>query len=332
MAVACVTVIFALAITVWWILSPKQVEARVPPRLDTLEDDEVDPAILESLHAARKEVLDAPTSPRRWGHLGLVFAAHALNEEAATCFATASELAPRNQRWAYLHARCKALSAPEEAMALLQQCADLPGDPLDTPRLVLVDMLLERHQLDAAEQHLKQSLSKNGKNPRARFAKARLHFLREEYEACKSLIMATHRDIKDTYEAEMQRAKQCVEDGRHAEAKSIVDAAKEQLQTSLRQQKTIGNMLATALYRLGDVESGRKQQELASQQSDTSWPDPYTRGLAKLKTGLRSMLSESDVAHSQERYGDALAILDRAVAQYPDSLFAASAWDARGFV
>ncbi len=310
-----------LVILVWSLRSPQETTS-VPPALDALERDEIDPAILESLRAARQQVVDEPTLPERWGHLGLVFAAHALNEEAATCFATAAKLDPDNQRWAYLRARCQQGTNPEEAMAILERCADLPGEPLDTPRLVLVEMLLERHELDAAQRHLKQSLLKNEKNPRARFAQARLHFLREEYEACRDLIVATHRDIKGSYQSNVNKANALAAGGQRAEAKAIVDAANRELQANLRQQKTIGTMLATAMYRLGDNEAGRKQQELADQQSDIDWSDPYTRGIDELKTGLKAMLSNSDIAYSQTRYDDALAILDRAVAQYPESLFA----------
>ena len=81
-------------------------------------------------------------------------------------------------------------------------------------------------------------------------------------------------------------------------------------------------MLAAALMRLGDAEGSRKQEELAREQSDTPWPDPHTRGIAKLKTGLATMLSKASIAHGQKRYNDAIAILTNAVTQYPESVFA----------
>ncbi|MDG2384687.1 MAG: tetratricopeptide repeat protein [Pirellulaceae bacterium] len=292
------------------------------PQLNVAPDQEIDPAIERLVKQARQDVLEQPESADLWGHLGMVFAAHSFESQAIACFAEAARLAPQNQKWAYLHARWVVTVSPEESLELLKQCAELPGDPTDTARLVLVEGLLEQSQLDEAEQHLKRSLTQNPQNVRARFTQARLLSIRGDYEGCKNQILETHREIKATYEAEVERAKRFERDGRQAEARGTLERAGQQLRASLCQQKTIGNLLATALMRTGDVEAGQKQQQLADQQTDTNWSDPYTRGMAQLKTGLKALLSKSDVAHSEERYADSLAVLERAVSEYPDSLFA----------
>ena len=131
-------------------------------------------------------------------------------------------------------------------MVLLEKCAEMDGDPTQTPRLVLVDKLLETHQLEKAADHLNIVLKQNPKHARARFAKARWHFMRNEFEECKELIIATNQAIKDSYQVEIQRAKQLASNGKKAEAKTIVDSANQKLQSSLCQQKTIGTMLAAA--------------------------------------------------------------------------------------
>ena len=231
LVLSVVGLVATIAVLASW-LQRKESELSSPPDIESTGTKEIDPAVVEAVRVARQRVIDNPKSPDLWGHLGMVFAAHAFDDSAATCFAAASSLVPSNQRWAYLHARCKLPSAPEESLSLLEHCADLAGDPLDTPRLFLIEKLLEDHQLDDAEKHLNRSLAKNPKNARTRFAKARLHFLREEYKECKNEIISTHRDIKRSYETAVQQAKVLAAEGRAKDSKLAINDANQLLRTS----------------------------------------------------------------------------------------------------
>lgn len=292
------------------------------PDFKASQEKGIDPAVLKAVGTARQQVVDHPQSSVRWSHLGLVFTAHDFLEEAADCFAVASKLAPDNLRWAYLHARCRFPSAPDEALSLLEKCAERNDDPLDAPRLFLVEKLMELQRLDEAEYHLARALDQYPENARARFAKARLYFLRQEFEACRNQILKTQRAVQDRYEAEIERVKKLNNESQQANANASLQAANKRLRESSCQQKNIGSMLAATMFRLGDEEGGRQQEQLAKQKTDTNWPDPYTAGISKLKTGLRTMLSKSDIAYSHLRYDEALDILNQAVAQYPESMFA----------
>ncbi|MHC4949034.1 MAG: tetratricopeptide repeat protein, partial [Planctomycetota bacterium] len=60
------------------------------------------PRVAARIEAARRAVLDAPSSADAWGRLGAVCDAHRLHEPARTCYERAHRLAPTAFQWPYL--------------------------------------------------------------------------------------------------------------------------------------------------------------------------------------------------------------------------------------
>ena len=162
-------------------VATRPVTVAVPPAIPSKGADS---AVVAAIDRERQAVLAEPTSPDRWGALGMTLLAHEFDQPAGECFSQAAALDPQDARWPYLHAHALLDTAPEDAVELLQQAVQLVGNDPGAVRLTLCELLLQLHQLDEAERQLNAYLIDHRGDVRARLAQARLEFMRGDNQVC----------------------------------------------------------------------------------------------------------------------------------------------------
>ena len=149
----------------WWHRSPPP----DPPMPADIQDAEV----LQAVRDARQKVLNQPNDGNAWGYLGKTLLANLFDQEADRCFAEAARLDPRSPDWPYGRGLIALRKDPDNALPFLRKALSATGDFLpeyqSAVRLQLAEALLERHQLDEAEQLFRAELARHPANPRAAF-------------------------------------------------------------------------------------------------------------------------------------------------------------------
>lgn len=290
-----------------------------PPELTATD---VDFAIEDAIEAARQQVISSPRSGAAWGKLGMVFLAHGFSGQAEESLVKAHQLDRKNPMWLYLHARAIDEKQPKRAIELLNQAVELAGNRPEVIRLSLVELLLTEQRLDEADHHLQEFLEQDQNNVRATHSLARLYFMRNEFQKCKDTIINMHHDIRNRYQVQQQRAKSLAQQGKRNDASMQIKQANQQLTLDLCKQRTIGELLANAMRRLGETESAAKQLKLAEGHPDRNWADPYTKQVVELRTGLKQLLVQSDRAFGAGDHEKSISILESAIKSYPESMFA----------
>ena len=84
-----------------------------------------DPAVIKKFDKARESVNENPKSAAAWGHLGILFNAYGLMDQAIDCYQRAAELDPQEFRWSYLSAVLLAERDPEQAETELRRAAEI---------------------------------------------------------------------------------------------------------------------------------------------------------------------------------------------------------------
>ena len=94
------TVVVLGVIGLAWIFRPSPLH---PEQWDVPEVDMrgVHGPVARAVASARGVLLERPTSAQAWGECGMVFDAHEMFDQAATCYGRAHELAPKDFRWVY---------------------------------------------------------------------------------------------------------------------------------------------------------------------------------------------------------------------------------------
>jgi tetratricopeptide (TPR) repeat protein len=245
----------------WWRLRPKPYVPPEPPRLPVQEG--ADPAVVAAVERARQNVLAEPKSAPAWGELGMAFAAHGYEPEAAHCFTEAERLDPADPRWPYFRGLFAAVNQPEQTVAHLRRALDVgsaPGraiapDALAVIRLKLAETLFEQGAVDEAESLFRVELARTPDDPRARFGLAQVALTRGDRRAAREAFTA----LADDPYARKRAAS-----------------------------------LAAALARAdGDLAVATKFEEAARQvREDPSWPDPYLQQLRTREVGQQGLLRE----------------------------------------
>jgi tetratricopeptide (TPR) repeat protein len=256
----------------------------------TLPLEGVDPAVVQAIESARGKVLQTPRSANAWGRLGMVLGAYHYFDEANTCFAQAEKLDPSEPRWPYFQGGILSLHDQEAAVPKLRRAAQLcAGDP-DAPGLLLGDMLMKLDRADEAEEPFRQVLQKNPANARARLQLGRLLYLR----------------------GDLQKA---LEQLRHAAENQYTRQAAHQL-------------MAEVYQRQGDPQAAEEHRQRTYQlPPDPSWPSTYDAEVKSLEVGEQANVKHVRQLLNQGRVPEAVALLEKTVRAYPDSL---SAWELLG--
>jgi tetratricopeptide (TPR) repeat protein len=263
--------------SLWLWLRPARPE---PPMPDCTG---VDPEVVQTIQAARREVQEKPTTASAWGRLGMVLNVHSFPREANSCYAEAERLDAGDPRWPYLRGLNLLPTDPDAAIPCLERAVACGGDEPPAPRLRLAEALLDQGRLDEADRHLRQSPAREGNNPRARFGLGRLAFLRENWRSAVDLLAT------------------CTAD-EHARKRAHI-------------------LRAQALRHLGEANDARREADEAEKlPPDDDWPDPFADEVAACQRGLAArILAASDLAKAG-KLPQAIAVLEQAAAEYPQAV------------
>jgi tetratricopeptide (TPR) repeat protein len=253
-----------------------------PPEIPVfITDEEVRGALTE----ARDQVLADPRSGDKWGSLGLRYRAHNLNAESNDCFAVAAKLDPQDPRWPYLIGAINLLLAPEEAVPHLRIAYRLSAIPAykSAARLRLAEALLERKELNEAEQLFLEETQSGPWNARAQFGLGLIAVARGDYEpAIKFLTSAQTSPFA------------------HRKAATILAAAYGQLQRP--------------------EEAQRFAQEASRGPQDLPWPDAFISEYLVLQAGRSARMQAVEKLEAEGRIPEAVAELESIARDSPDDL------------
>jgi tetratricopeptide (TPR) repeat protein len=256
-----------------------QFTAPAPPSPDLTGVD--DPLVVKAVTSARTAVERNMGVADAWGTYGKVLRAHEFEAESNCCFRQAERLNPKDPRWPYLLGRGLRSSDPDQAIACLERSVRCGGVVM-SPRLLLGELLLDRHRIEEAELLFRAVLEKEPENPRAHLALGRLALGRNQLEQSLDHLeraAAGAPDIKATH-----------------------------------------SVLAQVYSRLGKTEQAEEQVRLmAPLAEEWYWPDPYQDEVLALWVGLKARLSIAADFWKQRRRDEAIRYLQAVVADYPES-------------
>ncbi len=262
----------------WW-FRPAPME---PPALDAAG---VDPAVWRAVETAREAVRREPDSDRAWGRLGMVLLAHQFRDEAGVCLARAEQLNPQDVRWPYYQALVVRRSDPEAAIAHLRRVATADGGEMETPRLLLGELLVQGGRLDEAETLFQDILKRDPHNSRAHLGLAHVAFERDDLPACLAHL----------------------------------DEAKENPCT----RRAAHMFLAEVQQRQGDRSAAEEALRQARQlPDDAPWPDPLADPIRELVVGHLEVVTHAAALLQQGEAAQAIPLLRQAIEDYPESSWA----------
>jgi tetratricopeptide (TPR) repeat protein len=221
----------------------------------------------------------------------MVLLVHEFQPQAAFCFDQAERLDPREPRWPYYQALAALIATDlPTARTKLERAVALCGDEFDGPRLALAEVLLGLEEFDESQRQFSLLIEKNPRNARARLGLARLAVKRG--------------DVRASLEP--------------------LSLAKSSPYTRL----AANELLAEIYQRLDDsTQAEAARRRAAELPPDLNWPDPLRDELAALRTGKVNWLRQAEAHEREGHKAEALALLQRAVREYPD---ADDAWLALG--
>lgn len=248
-----------------------------PPEADLAE---IDPEVAESIAEAQAKVRQRPNNGAIWGQLGMVFFVHDFHDQAQSSFAQAERLAPADARWPYLHGLSLIRTDPEAGIACLRRAAELCGKNSLTPRMRLVETLLNQGRLDEAERHLEWARKAEPNNARVQLCLGRFAALRGQWSAA------------------LERLGPCTND---AHTRQIAHALRAQVWTRLDQPD----------------KAGAEQRQAERGPQDQAWPDPFVEDVLRLQRGLSVRLYRADELFTQRHYSEAVRLLEETIRRYP---------------
>jgi tetratricopeptide (TPR) repeat protein len=254
----------------------------VPPELP---GGVTDPAVIEVVEEARREVLRHPRSAEAWGDLGMVLRAHEFRDLSKDCFAQAERLDPRDPRWPYLQGLLLLDGKPEGALPFLRRAVELcqRGEEYEVAaRLRLAETLLDLGLYPEAEEQLH-----------------RVEALAPDYGR-------VHFDL-----------------GTLAAARGALAEARKHLALAARSRlvpRKAHAQLATVCQQLGDDRAAATHARLAAAAPpDLLWPDPFVEEVMKWEVGRRHRLQQVEQLESERRMEEAISILRDLLRQSPDA-------------
>jgi tetratricopeptide (TPR) repeat protein len=260
---------------------------RPSERLEPPEPDlaEVDPEVAQAIIEAREKVRQQPNNGAGWGRLGMVLLAHDFHDEAQRSFAQAERLDPADGRWPYLRGLSLLLSDPDAGISCLRRAAERCGDDPLAPRLRLAETLLNLGRLDEAERQLEQARKVEPHNPRVQLGLGRLALLRGQWDAALEHLDPCTNDV-------------------HA-------------------RRLAHTLRAEVWTRLGQPDKAREEQEQAAKApEDQLWLDPFMEDVLRLRRGLAIRLQRANDLFAQQRYPQAMELLEETVKRYPQAMAA----------
>jgi len=175
------------AVCVWWWLRPPTAAPVIPP---PIPPNIQDPEILQVIEETRQDVIDHPRSADAWGRLGMVLLAQLFDIDADHCFAEAARLDPSDARWPYGRGLLALKRNPDNALPFLRQAIAVESRPgtLSDYSMQLAEALLERRELDEAEQLFGQEYERDPSNLRAAFGLGLIAVARDDDRAAEKFL------------------------------------------------------------------------------------------------------------------------------------------------
>jgi tetratricopeptide (TPR) repeat protein len=261
-----------------WALRPSGPRAE-PPDPSGVTDPEVRAAV----DAARGQVLAARRSADAWGRLGMLYLANSFEPEADQCFAEAARLAPDDPRWPYGRGRIALLRDPDNAIPLLRSAAAAAGPKSvygPVVRLYLAEALLERGQLDEAEQLFRAEASQSDYRHRAAYGLG---------------LVALARDDSAAATGHLERA----------------------LPNPTVRVKVAAQLAALARAR-GDGQSAAHYERLAAEVAPAPpWADPFVGEVADLQLGPAGARARAERLGGAGRHTEAAEVLLKLARAHP---------------
>jgi tetratricopeptide (TPR) repeat protein len=254
------------------------------PQPPALDPTGVDPVVWRTVEAARREAQQSPKSARAWGRLGMVLLAHQFRDESIVCLARAEHLDPRDARWPYYQALAMRRSDPETAIACLRR-AVAASDEFDGPLLLLAELLAQNGQDDEARTLFQRVLHHWPDHNRAHLGLARLALEGDDLPLCRAHLLPALDDP-------------------HA-------------------RKAASALLAEVEQRRGDRAAAEEALSRARRSpDDLPWSDPLVENVQDRVVGLLEVVTRAAALLQQKQAAQAIPLLQRAIADYPDSSWA----------
>ncbi|HEV3258881.1 MAG TPA: tetratricopeptide repeat protein [Gemmataceae bacterium] len=283
MSAAVLVAAVALAALGWGYWRWQRVPVSEPPSV-TLAG--VDSEVARAVETARQAVRDDPRSAAAWGHFAMVLHAHEFMAKASVCYAQAEQLDAADPRWPYLLGLVKLKGSPDPRAGLdcLGRAVEC-GGPVQSPRLLLGEALLEEGRLGEAEGHFRRVLEADDDNARAHLGLGRVAFARN--------------DLKESLDHLT----------RSADLASRV--------------KATHVLLAEVHHRLGDEPAADAERRLLPElRDDPGWPDPYLDEVSQCWVGVVPSIQQATNLLHQGRGPEALELLQQTIRAHPDALLA----------
>jgi len=274
-ALALVLVLAGCGAAAWWLwpVTPD------PPSVDL---SGADPAVAETVTAAREAVRKAPGDAAAWGKFGMVLLAHDFRAQAAASFVWAERLDPHDPRWPYYWGYILSLDDPVAAVPQWERAVELAGDRDAAPRLRLGAAYLEQGRTEDAEAQFRRVLERQPDDPEANLQLARAECTQGAYREGLAFL------------------------GRAAEAPFT--------------RKGAHTLAAEAHQRLGDQEAAARDLRIAEDlPDDKPWPDPFLDEVGELQRGKRALLKRAVDSLSAGRVAEGVTWLRQLVQDYPET-------------
>lgn len=271
--------VVAGAVCVW---QRVRTPANLAPEPPAVQLEGLDPAVARAIQSAGAAVRQFPRSGGAWGKLGMVFLAHDLPAEANSSFVQAERLDPREPRWPYYQAISLSSGKPEWAIPKLRRAAELCGEACSALILRLAELLLHQGHLEDAEKQLRRVLTREPEDPLATLGLARISFAQNKTEEALAHARRVSADVHT--------------------------------------RKASHQLLAQVYGRLGNQDEAIAASRQATRlPEDAPWPDPFAEEVARLATGKQARISRADQLLGRNRVGEAIALLQEIVRDYPDA-------------
>jgi tetratricopeptide (TPR) repeat protein len=274
----------ALGVLLWRQVLSSRVTVRDVPlaEVPSIDQTDVDPAVLRLISGARTAVVQTPRSAEAWGRLGKVLLAHEFSDEARACFAQAEALDPREPRWPYHQGTILSQGEPDAAIPKLQRAVEGCGNDPDAPRLRLAEILLAQGRPGEAGDQWQHLLRRDPAHAQAHLGLARLAYQQGNLEQTMAhLNFALN---------------------------------------GSRTRKAAHFLLAEVHARRGDKEAAElESRRAAALPDDEAWPDRFDEEVKQLGTGRQVFLARADRLMRQGKVAEAIALLQQTVKDYPDS-------------
>ncbi len=252
--------------------------AAPPPEISI---QNLDGAMADLVARSRSNVLAAMASGPAWGRLGEVYHTLEFTAEARLCYERAAALAPESASWPHLLGLLRLHDDAEAAIELLKRAAALAGNQPDSPRVRLLQALVERGRTAEAAQVVDNLLAAAPGHPVARLELGRMQLARQDLAAASENFGA------------------CVSN-RYTQRAALL-------------------LLGQVRQRQGDEAAAAEltRQGTAMERS-LDWPDPFLAEVQALRVDRHQAADQINRHLIRGRLTDAAAGLSRLLAAAPD--------------